>query len=90
MNFIDQDFQSLEQPPEIYKNNYEADFHPIARMTVFSHALDYLIYVNNKIEANQQSGKEGLTDDQFKTIREMDSSIYLGKAMARNYVELKK
>lgn len=82
MNFIDKDFQSLEQSPQFYNNNYEEDFNPISRNAVVSHALSYLTYIKNKIEANEEIGKEGLTDDQFKNIREVDTSIYLGKAMA--------
>lgn len=39
---------------------------------------------------NEQAGKEGLSDDQFKTMQQIDTSIYLGKEIAKNYVELKK
>jgi hypothetical protein len=57
MNFIDEDFSSLQQSSETYKNNYESDFHPIARRVVFSHALNYLIYIKNKIKNNQKVQK---------------------------------
>jgi len=66
----------------LFKDNYESDFSPISRNLAFSHAFNYLLYVKNQAETNQNIGKEELSDDQLKNLREIDSSIYLGKAMA--------
>lgn len=45
--------------------------------------------MKNKVNQNQEEGKDSISDDQLKQIREEDTSIYLSKLVAENYRRMK-
>jgi hypothetical protein len=69
MSFLDQDFNSLEQDPSDYSNNYESDFNVASRRLVLSHALNYLLTIKDKLQINEEAGQQGLQDQQLKQIK---------------------
>ena len=62
MSFIDDDFTSLQQESSEYTNNYESDYNIVSRRLVLSHALNYLLFIKDKIKHNEKIGQQGIQD----------------------------